>query len=93
MAATEVAAGLACSAEPPHRFAISGRKRAGGGIVLTLGRLDAPYPPRDVFVTSREMKMSNDDIWKPCFVCVDQGVSEKAIAIHKEDVETGLAPG
>ncbi len=92
MAATEVAARFACSAEQPHFFSITGRKRARGGIVLTLGRLDAPYPPRDIFVTSREMKMSNDDIWKPCFVCVDQGVKEKAIPIPKEEVDTGLPP-
>lgn len=88
----EVAAGLACSLVPPHRFAISERKRARGGIVLTMRRLDAPYPPREIFVTGREMKMSNDDVWKPCFVCVDQGIKEKAIPIPKEDIEAGLPP-
>ena len=92
MADTEVAARLACSAEPPHHFAIAERKRARGGIVLTLERLDAPYPPRDVFVTTREMKMSNDDVWKPCFVCVDRGISEKAIGIPKEEIDSGLPP-
>lgn len=92
MAGTEVAARLACSAERPHHFSIAERKRARGGIVLTLERLDAPYPPRDLFVTTREMKMSNDDVWKPCFVCVDQGVKEKAIPIPKEEIDAGLPP-
>jgi hypothetical protein len=92
MADAEVAARLACSAEAPHHFAISERKRARGGIVLTLDRLDARYPPRDIFVTTREMKMSTDDVWKPCFVCVDKGVKEKAIAIPKEEIDAGLPP-
>jgi hypothetical protein len=92
MADTEVAVRLACSAEPPHHFSIAERKRARGGIVLTLERLDALYPPRDIFVTTREMKMSNDDVWKPCFVCVDRGAKEKAIAIPKEEIDAGLPP-
>lgn len=57
---------------------------------MTLARLDAPYPPRDIFVTSREMKMGYDDVVKPCFVCVDQGIKEKAIALPKADIEAGL---
>lgn len=92
MAGTEVLARLACSADPPHHFSVAERKRAQGGIVLTLERLDAPYPPRDIFVTTREMKMSNDDVWKPCFVCVDKGVKEKAIPIPKEEIDAGLPP-
>lgn len=92
MADTEVAARLACSAEPSHHFVIAERKRARGGIVLRLERLDARYPPRDIFVTTREMKMSNDDVWKPCFVCVDRGVKEKAIPIPKEEIDAGLPP-
>ena len=89
---TDVATSLACTANPPHRFTITARSRASGGIVVTLGRLDAPYPPRDVFVTNREMKMSNDDVFKACFVCVDQGVKEKAIVLPKADIEAGLPP-
>jgi hypothetical protein len=89
---TDVATRLACTADRPHFFTIAARARASGGIVVTLARLDAPYPPRDVFVTNREMKMSNDDVVKACFVCVDQGVKEKAIFLPKIDIETGLPP-
>lgn len=89
---TDVATSLACTANPPHLFAIVGRARASGGIVVTLARLDAPYPPRDMFVTNREMKMSNDDVLKSCFVCVDKGVKEKAIVLPKADIEAGLPP-
>ena len=92
MPATEIGVRLACTAERPHHFTIAGRRRARGGIVLTLARLDAPYPPRELFVTSREMKMSNDDVVKACFVCVDQGVKEKAIVLPKDEIEAGLPP-
>jgi hypothetical protein len=89
---TEVAAAFDCTHEPPHRFAISGRARARGGIRLTLRRLDEPYPPRDLFVTGREMKMGSDDVYKACFVCVDRGFKETAIILPKADVELGLPP-
>ncbi len=92
MSSTEVGVRLTCTAERPHHFTIAGRKRARGGIVVTLARLDAPYPPRDLFVTSREMKMSNDDVVKACFVCVDQGIKEQAIALPKAEIEAGLPP-
>ena len=92
MPATEVGVRLACTAQRPHHFTIAGRRRARGGIVVTLARLDAPYPQRELFVTNREMKMSNDDVVKACFVCVDQGVKEKAIALPKVEVEAGLPP-
>jgi hypothetical protein len=59
---------------------------------VTLQRLDAPYPPRELFVTNREMKMGYDDVLKACFVCVDSGLKEKAIALPKADIEAGLPP-
>jgi hypothetical protein len=55
-------------------------------------RLDEPYPPRDVFITNREMKMGYDDVYKACFVCVDRGLKERAITIPKADAELGLPP-
>jgi hypothetical protein len=45
-----------------------------------------------VYVTNREMKMGYDDVYKACFVCVDQGRKETAIALPKADIETGLPP-
>ena len=89
---TEVAAAIACTAEPPHRFGIGERARVSNGVFVTLRRIDAPYPPRQVFVTNREMKMGYDDVFKACFVCVDQGRKENAIAIPKADIEAGLPP-
>jgi hypothetical protein len=90
--ATDVTTRFACTNDPPHEFAIAERKRARGGIVVTLARLDAPYPPRDLFVTDREMKMSGDDVVKACFVCVDRGIKEKAIVLSKAEIEAGLPP-
>ena len=81
-----------CSARPPHRFAIRERARTRGGILVTLRRLDAPYPLRQVFVTNREMKMGYDDVYKACYVCVDRGRKETAIAIPKAEIEAGLPP-
>ncbi len=89
---TEVQAALACSAEPPHLFVLTERARTRGGILVTLRRVDAPYPPRQVFVTDREMKMGYDDVHKACFVCVDKGRKETAIALPKADIEEGLPP-
>jgi hypothetical protein len=89
---TEVAAACECTHEPPHRFAISGRSRVRGGILLTLQRVDERYPPRDLFITDREMKMGNDNVFKACFVCVDRGFRETAIVLPKSDVELGLPP-
>jgi len=57
---------------------------------VTLSRVDEPYPPRDVFVTNREMKMGYENVYKACFVCVDQGVRENAIAVPKDQIEAGL---
>ncbi len=90
--ATDVTTRFACTNDPPHHFTIAERKRARGGIVVTLARLDARYPPRDLFVTDREMKMSGDDVVKSCFVCVDKGIKEKAIALSKAEIEAGLPP-
>lgn len=91
-ASPEPAAGFACNGKPQHRFAIAERSRTRGGILVTLARLDAPYPRRQVFVTNREMKMGYDDVYKACFVCVDRGQKETAIAIPKADIELGLPP-
>lgn len=88
----EVAAACECTHEPPHRFTIAGRARVPGGVLLTLRRVDEPYPPRDVFVTNRELKMGSDNVFKACFVCVDRGFRETAIALPKSDVELGLPP-
>jgi hypothetical protein len=83
-------ASFECTHEPPHRFAIAGRSRARGGILVTLKRLDQPYPPRDIFITGREMKMGYENVYKPCFVCVDRGFKETAIALPKAEIELGL---
>lgn len=80
----------ACTNEPPHRFEIRGRARAAGGIRVSLQRIDASYPVREVFVTGREMKMGYENVYKACFVCVDRGIKETAIPLPKSDVE--LAP-
>jgi hypothetical protein len=89
---TEVEAAVECTAEPPHRFAIAERSRVGKGILVTLRRIDEPYPRRDVFVTNREMKMGYENVYKACFVCVDGGLRENAISLPKDQIETGLPP-
>jgi hypothetical protein len=66
--------------------------RNATGILVTLQRVDAPYPPRETFVTNREMKMGYDDVIKACFVCVDRGLKERAIALPKSEIEAGLPP-
>jgi len=83
---------FACTAEPPHRFTITERIRNRNGILVTLGRLDQPYPPRQLFITNREMKMGYEDVYKACFVCVDEGRKESAIALPKSEIESGLPP-
>ena len=90
--ATEISPSYACTNEPPHRFALGERMRNANGILATLHRLDAPYPPRQVFITNREMKMGYDDVFKACYVCVDQGKKENAITLPKADIEAGLPP-
>lgn len=82
-----------CTAEPPHRFRITERVRTASGILVTVERVDRPYPPREVFVTNREMKMGYDDVYKACFVCVDLGRKENAITLPKSEIEAGLPPG
>jgi hypothetical protein len=89
---TEVAASCSCTHEPPHRFVITQRSRLRDGVLLTLQRVDEPYPPREIFVTGREIKMPQDDAYKACFVCVDRGFKETAIVISKADIELGLPP-
>jgi hypothetical protein len=81
-----------CTAEPPHRFAITDRIRTRGGILVTVRRVDSPYPPRSIFVTDREMKMGYDDVYKACFVCVDRGLKETAITLPKAEIAAGLPP-
>jgi len=83
---------FACTAEPPHRFAIAERLRNRSGILVTIKRLDLPYPPRQLFITNREMKMGYEDVYKACFVCVDEGKKESAIALPKAQIEAGLPP-
>lgn len=87
-----MAAPVECTAEPAHRFRIDGRVRVRNGILLTLTRVDAPYPPRDLFVTTREMKMGYENVYKGCYVCVDRGLKENAIALPKDEIEAGLPP-
>lgn len=89
---TDVAAALECTAEPPHRFTIVGRVRIPNGIVVTLRRLDEPYPPRDLFITTREMRMGYENVYKACYVCVDRGARENAIGLPKDQIEMGLPP-
>ena len=89
---TEIAAVCECTHEPPHRFAIAGRARVANGILLTLQRVDERYPERDLFITNREMKMAGDNVYKACFVCVDRGTKEQAIALPKAEIEAGLPP-
>lgn len=91
-AADENAAAFQCTNVPPHRFVLTARTRNANGILITLQRLDVPYPPREIFVTNREMKMGYDDVIKACFVCVDRGQKEKAVAIPKAEIEAGLPP-
>jgi hypothetical protein len=79
-----------CTNEPPHRFAIVDRLRNRDGILVSLKRLDAPYPKRELFVTNRELKMGYENVLKACFVCVDQGRKETAIVLPKSDLEAGL---
>ncbi len=88
----ESAASIECTAEPPHRFTLTERSRVGNGILVTLRRMDEPYPPRNVFVTNREMKMGYENVYKACFVCVDRGLRENAISMPKDQIETGLPP-
>lgn len=88
----EVAAALECTAEPPHRFEIAERTRVGNGILVTVRRLDEPYPLREIHVTAREMKMGYENVFKACFVCVDRGLKENAIALPKDQIERGLPP-
>jgi hypothetical protein len=88
----ELVAACECTHEPPHRFLIAHRARAGDGVRVGLKRIDEPYPLREVFVTNRELKMNQDNVFKACFVCVDRGLRETAIALPKADVELGLAP-
>ena len=89
---TEVIADLACTREPPHRFQIAARARVANGVRVTLRRVDAPYPARDLFVTNRELGMGYDAVPKACFVCVDRGFKETAIPLPVSDVEAGLPP-
>ena len=90
--AADIGAGFACTNEPPHRFEIRGRARAAGGIRLSVQRVDAPYPPREMFITGREMKMGYEDVYKACYVCVDQGKKENAIGLPKAEIEARLPP-
>lgn len=90
---TDVQTTYECTSEPPHRFAIVERLRNSNGILLTLQRVDSRYPRRELFVTNRELKMGYENLYKACFVCVDQGRKETAIVLPKAEVEAGLPAG
>ena len=90
--AAEIETGFACTNEPPHRFALGECVRLDNGVLVTLARLDQPYPPRQLFITGREMKMGYEDVYKACYVCVDQGKKENAIARPKAEIEARLPP-
>lgn len=87
---SEPAATFECTQEPPHRFAIAEKVRHGQGILLTLKRIDTPYPLREMFITNRELKMGYDSVFKACYVCVDRGLKETAIVLPKAELESGL---
>ena len=89
---TDLETASECTNEPPHRFAIVERLRNRDGILVTLKRLDAAYPKREIFITHRELKMGYDNVYKACFVCVDEGKKESAIALPKAQIEAGLPP-
>jgi hypothetical protein len=38
------------------------------------------------------MTMGYEDVYKACFVCVDEGKKESAIALPKAQIEAGLPP-
>jgi len=90
--ASETLTAFECTNEPPHRFAIVERLRNRNGILLTVKRLDAPYPLREVFITNREIKMGYESVYKACYVCVDGGLKETAIVLAKAEIEAGLPP-
>ena len=87
---TDIETTFECTNEPPHRFAIVERLRNRNGVLLGLKRLDAPYPKRELFITNRELKMGYENVYKACFVCVDQGRKETAIILPKAEIEAGL---
>ena len=87
---TDIETTFECTNEPPHRFAIVERLRNRNGVLLALKRLDAPYPKRELFITNRELKMGYENVYKACFVCVDQGRKETAIILPKAEIEAGL---
>ena len=84
---TDVQTTCECTNEPPHRFAIGDRLRNDNGVLVTLQRIDAPYPRREIFITNRELKMGYDNVYKACFVCVDQGKKETAIVLPKAELQ------
>jgi hypothetical protein len=90
--AAEIVTGFACTNEPPHRFSLGECVRLDNGVLVTLLRLDQAYPPRQLFITGREMKMGYDDVYKACYVCVDQGKKENAIGLPKAEIEASLPP-
>jgi hypothetical protein len=77
-----------CSLEPPHRLRLETKSATSRGVALRLSDADRPeMPSRDLFVTNAEMKMGYENVLKACFLCVDQGRKERAIAIPKSDLE------
>ena len=77
-----------CSAEPPHRLRLDGKTATARGMRLLLSDAENPeMPPRELFVTAAELKMGYENVFKACFLCVDQGRKEKAFAIPKSDLQ------
>ena len=77
-----------CTSEPPHRLLFEGKSATPRGVAVRLSDADHPEkPPREIFVTNAELKMGYENVVKACFLCVDQGRKEKAVAIPKSDLE------
>ncbi len=77
-----------CFAEPPHRLRMETKTRTPRGVLLRMSAADEPaLPPREIFVTAAELKMGYENVYKACFLCVDQGRKEKAFAIPKSDLQ------
>jgi hypothetical protein len=77
----------ACTAEPPHHLRMDSATATPRGVRLVMSDMDHPDgPPRELFVTRAELKMGYEDVYKACYLCVDQGRREKAFAIPKIDL-------
>jgi hypothetical protein len=74
-----------CGLEPPHRLRIVSMFRTPGGVAFRVRDADDPFSEeRELFVTNRELKGGYENVWKACFVCVNQGRKERAVAFPKK---------